>query len=230
MKAYWYGKRVVDLSIATLGLLLIGPLLLVIALLVWQSLGWPIFFVQPRPGLRGRIFNLIKFRTMTAGCDVSGNLLPDGARLTRFGRFLRASSLDELPELINVLKGDLSLVGPRPLLVRYLDRYTPRQARRHTVRPGLTGCAQVNGRNALSWEEKFEYDLWYVDHYSFGVDLKILLLTVWHVLTRDGIAAKDSETMPEFMGTPASPNHRTDLSEPGKREAMTAYSRSCERT
>ena len=216
MKLYSYGKRMLDLIITLLGLLLIWPILLIIALLVWMLLGWPVLFVQPRSGLQGRIFKLIKFRTMTSACDSDGNLLPDEKRLTRFGRFLRASSIDELPELFNVLKGDLSLVGPRPLHVRYLDYYTPYQARRHRVRPGLTGWAQVNGRNALSWEQKFEYDVWYVHHYSFALDLKILLLTIPSVLRREGIAAENAATMPEFTGTPSALDSKPIAKKPNR--------------
>jgi lipopolysaccharide/colanic/teichoic acid biosynthesis glycosyltransferase len=170
------------------------PLLAVTGLAVRLSLGRPVFFVQERPGLGGRPFRLIKFRTMRAG---QGS---DAERLTRLGRFLRSTSLDELPELLNVLKGEMSLVGPRPLLMRYLARYTPEQARRHEVRPGLTGWAQVNGRNALTWERKFEYDVWYVDHRSLWLDAKILWLTVWQVLTRKGISGEGEATMGEFWG------------------------------
>ena len=170
------------------------PLLVVTAVAVRLALGRPVFFVQERPGLNGRPFLLVKFRTMREGCASDAN------RLTRLGQRLRAWSLDELPELVNVLKGDMSLVGPRPLLMRYLTRYTPEQARRHDVRPGLTGWAQVNGRNAISWEEKFAYDVWYVEHQSFLLDLKILWLTVWHVIARKGIHAAGEATMGEFVG------------------------------
>lgn len=170
------------------------PILGLLALVVVCVHGRPIFFVQERPGLGGRPFRLIKFRTMRGGAG------SDAERLTRFGRWLRATSLDELPELWNVLRGEMSLVGPRPLLMRYLERYTPEQARRHEVRPGLTGWAQVNGRNALGWEQKFAYDVWYVDHRSFWLDAKILWLTVWQVLARRGIAAEGEATMGEFTG------------------------------
>lgn len=194
-------KRILDL------LLVLGsapfwlPILAVITACVRWSLGTPVLFRQSRPGLNGRIFSLLKFRTMTDARDSNGKLLPDGDRLTSFGRWLRSSSLDELPELINVLRGEMSLVGPRPLLVQYLDRYTPKQARRHDVRPGITGWAQVNGRNAISWEEKFELDVWYVDHHSIRLDLKILWRTLAKVLRREGISAAGDATMPEFRGS-----------------------------
>jgi lipopolysaccharide/colanic/teichoic acid biosynthesis glycosyltransferase len=171
-----------------------APVLAVTGLAVWLGHGRPVFFVQERPGLGGQPFRLVKFRTMREGTG------SDAERLTRLGRILRATSLDELPELLNVLKGEMSLVGPRPLLMRYLPRYTPVQARRHEVRPGITGWAQVNGRNAISWEQKFEYDVWYVDHRNVGLDMKILWLTVWQVLTRKGISAEGEATMGEFGG------------------------------
>ena len=171
-------------------------------MLVRLNLGRPVFFRQPRPGRQGRVFELIKFRTMTQARDAQGHLLPDAQRLTRFGRWLRSTSLDELPEVLNVLRGEMSLVGPRPLLVQYLDRYSPEQARRHEVLPGLTGWVQVKGRNALTWEEKFRLDVWYVDHRSLWLDLRILALTVWHVLRRHGVSAPGAATMPEFMGSP----------------------------
>ena len=196
-------KRLFDVAVALGGLLALAPLLFVLALLVRLRLGGPVWFRQQRPGLGGRPFELIKFRTMTDRRDAAGALLPDAERMTPFGAWLRSTSLDELPELWNVLRGDMSLVGPRPLLMRYLDRYTPEQARRHEVRPGLTGWAQVNGRNALTWEQKFELDVWYVDHRSFGLDLKILLRTVGSVLNRSGIAASGEATMAEFMGSPS---------------------------
>ena len=173
-------------------------------------LGAPVLFRQLRPGLRARPFALLKFRTMTNAVGSDGKLLPDGARLTPFGRWLRSTSLDELPQLLNILKGEMSLVGPRPLLTEYLQRYTPDQARRHEVRPGLTGWTQVRGRNALSWEEKFELDLWYVDHRSFRLDLKILGLTLLRVLARHGVNAPGEATMPEFLGSPASRQSRKD--------------------
>ena len=194
-------KRSLDLIGSFLLLLILSPILLVLSLLVWLFLGWPVIFSQERPGLHGKLFRLYKFRSMRDLRDSNGNLQPDEQRLTRFGRFLRSTSLDELPELFNVIKGDMSLVGPRPLLVQYLERYTPEQARRHEVRPGITGWAQVNGRNALSWEEKFKLDVWYVDHRNFWLDIKILLMTLAKVFKREGISAEGSATAPEFMGT-----------------------------
>ena len=182
-------------------LVLFTPVLAILAVLVRLKLGSPVFFRQQRPGRHGKPFRLYKFRTMTDGRDAAGNLLPDAARLTPFGRLLRSTSLDELPELWNVLRGDMSLVGPRPLMMRYLDRYTPQQARRHEVRPGLTGWAQVNGRNAISWEEKFALDVWYVDHASLHLDWQIILRTVTTVLHRSGISAADHATMNEFQGS-----------------------------
>ena len=204
MKSVWYkcfGKRLTDLGIALTALALLWPVLLCLALLVWLKLGVPAFFRQTRPGLHGRPFQLIKFRTMRDAFDAQGNSLPDAERLTRFGRWLRATSLDELPELWNVLKGDMSLVGPRPLLMEYLPLYTAAQARRHEAKPGITGWAQVNGRNSLSWEEKFELDVWYVDHLSFLLDIKIILLTIKKVLLREGISAQGEATMPRFTGS-----------------------------
>ena len=194
-------KRVLDLTVTLPALVVLSPLLGTIALLVRLSLGRPVFFRQQRPGLHGKPFTLYKFRTMTDARDDQGNPLPDAARLTSLGRFLRATSLDELPELFNVLKGEMSLVGPRPLLMRYLDRYTPEQMRRHEVKPGITGWAQVNGRNALTWEQKFALDVWYVDHQSLWLDVKILFLTVWHVLRREGISQPGHATMEEFFGS-----------------------------
>lgn len=196
-----YGKRALDVTIVLLALILMLPVALFVALVVRLKLGSPVLFRQPRPGLDGQPFEMLKFRTMTDARDASGRLLPDAERLTTAGRLLRASSLDELPELINVLKGEMSLVGPRPLLVRYLERYTPEQMRRHEVRPGITGWAQVNGRNSLSWEEKFALDIYYVDHCSLWLDLKILLLTVQKTLARDGISQEGSATMEEFFGS-----------------------------
>jgi len=172
-----------------------------VALFVWRKLGTPVFFKQIRPGLHGKPFRMIKFRTMTNACDAQGQALPDAGRLTPLGRFLRSSSLDELPELWNVLKGDMSLVGPRPLLMEYLPLYTPEQARRHDVRPGITGWAQVNGRNAIGWDEKFALDVWYVDNHTIWLDLKILFSTVKRVLVRDGISAEGEATMSKFTGT-----------------------------
>ncbi len=193
-------KRLFDFFWALGWLVLLSPLLVVIALLVWWRLGSPVLFRQVRPGLNGSPFEMLKFRTMREATDAAGQRLPDSERLTRFGSWLRATSLDELPELWNVLRGDMSLVGPRPLLVEYLDRYSPEQARRHEVRPGVTGWAQVNGRNAIGWEEKFRLDVWYVDNRSLWLDLKILLITVCQVLSRKGISATDHVTMPEFEG------------------------------
>jgi lipopolysaccharide/colanic/teichoic acid biosynthesis glycosyltransferase len=192
-----------DLLLVLLGMVIALPLMGLIALAIWLFEGPPVFFCQPRPGYKGRIFKLCKFRTMREAYDANGNLLPDAQRLTPLGRFLRATSLDELPELFNVLRGEMSLVGPRPLLVAYLERYTPEQMRRHDVLPGITGWAQVNGRNALSWEDKFRLDVWYVDHWSLWLDLKILALTVWKVLRREGINQPGQATMEEFMGSSA---------------------------
>jgi lipopolysaccharide/colanic/teichoic acid biosynthesis glycosyltransferase len=195
------GKRLLDLLLTLPALLVLAPLFLLLALLVRLKLGSPILFRQRRPGINGRAFTLLKFRTMTDARDRDGGLLPDAERLTRFGRFLRATSLDELPELFKVLKGDMSLVGPRPLLMEYLDRYTPEQARRHEVKPGLTGWAQINGRNALAWEDKFKLDVWYVDRVSFRLDLKILVLTLLRLIKREGISAEGHATMPFFLGS-----------------------------
>lgn len=193
-------KRLIDIVASVFGLLILSPVLLVAAVLVSSKLGRPVLFTQARPGLGGRIFRLYKFRTMTDERDADGALLPDGDRLTPFGRFLRATSLDELPELWNVVKGDMSLVGPRPLLVEYLERYTPEQARRHEVRPGITGLAQVSGRNELSWEERFELDVRYVDNRTLWLDAKILAMTFWKVIRREGISSRGHATMPEFAG------------------------------
>ncbi len=197
-------KRPLDVSLASVGLLLMSPLLLGLALLVRLKLGSPVLFTQQRPGLHGKPFTIYKFRTMTDARDNEGNLLPDAERLTHFGRFLRSTSFDEIPELFNVLKGDMSLVGPRPLLMEYLPLYTEEQARRHEVHPGITGWAQINGRNTISWEEKFALDVWYVEHCSFWLDLKIIALTIWKVLRREGINHKGEATMSEFMGIQAS--------------------------
>lgn len=194
-------KRIFDISIASAALIALAPLLLIIAALVRLSLGAPVIFRQQRPGLHGKPFTLLKFRSMTDARDAEGNLLPDDRRLTRFGRFLRSSSLDELPELINVIRGDMSLVGPRPLLMEYLDRYTPEQMQRHAVRPGITGWAQVNGRNAITWEQKFALDVWYVDHLSFWLDLRILALTIWRVARCEGINQRGCTTVTIFQGT-----------------------------
>jgi lipopolysaccharide/colanic/teichoic acid biosynthesis glycosyltransferase len=198
-------KRLFDLILTTLGLVLLSPILVLAALLVRTKHGSPILFSQKRPGYHGKPFLLYKFRTMTDRRDAQGNLLPDAERLTSLGRALRATSLDELPELFNVLRGEMSLVGPRPLLMQYLERYTTEQARRHEVLPGITGWAQVNGRNALAWEDKFRLDVWYVDHWSLWLDAKILLLTVWKALQQEGISQPGHATAEEFMGNPASP-------------------------
>ena len=193
-------KRLFDLLLS-FGLLLVLALpLLLLWVLVRRKLGSPVLFRQIRPGQHGRPFMMVKFRTMTDECGADGEMLPDAQRLTALGRFLRASSLDELPELWNVLRGEMSLVGPRPLLMEYLPLYSPEQARRHEVRPGITGWAQVNGRNALSWEERFKLDVWYVDHRSVGLDLRILWLTVRKVIVREGISAQGEATMPRFTG------------------------------
>jgi lipopolysaccharide/colanic/teichoic acid biosynthesis glycosyltransferase len=188
-----------DFILTATGLFILAPVILLLMLFVRLKLGSPIFFTQIRPGLHGNPFKLYKFRTMTNDRDAAGNHLTDAERLTPFGRFLRGTSLDELPELWNVLKGDMSLVGPRPLLMQYLDRYTPAQARRHEVRPGITGWAQVNGRNAITWEEKLKLDVWYVDHQNLWLDMKIIFLTIWKILKREGISAADHATMPEFF-------------------------------
>jgi lipopolysaccharide/colanic/teichoic acid biosynthesis glycosyltransferase len=193
-------KRTFDVLGATLALLLFSPVILILALRIRRQMGAPILFRQTRPGLAGRPFEMVKFRTMRDAHDAQGNPLPDAERLTDFGRFLRSSSLDELPELWNVLKGDMSLVGPRPLLMEYLPLYSTAQARRHEVRPGITGWAQVNGRNAISWDEKFAFDVWYVDNRSLWLDLKIIWLTIRKVVSREGISAAGEATMPKFQG------------------------------
>lgn len=193
-------KRLFDFFVSMIALFLLMPILLLLALLVLCTLGSPIFFTQTRPGLKGKAFTIIKFRTMTDARGLGWDLLPDAQRLTRFGRFLRATSLDELPELWNVLKGDMSLVGPRPLLMEYLPLFTPEQARRHDLRPGITGWAQVNGRNAISWDEKFKLDVWYVDNHSLFLDVKILFVTMKRVFQRQGITAVNEATMPPFTG------------------------------
>lgn len=193
-------KRLFDLLLSLGGLLVLALPLLLLWVLVRRKLGSPALFRQVRPGLHGRPFMMVKFRTMTDERGADGELLPDARRLTAFGRFLRASSLDELPELWNVLRGEMSLVGPRPLLMEYLPLYSPEQARRHEVRPGITGWAQVNGRNAVSWDERFRLDVWYVDHRSLWLDLRILWLTVRKVIVREGISAQGEATMPRFTG------------------------------
>lgn len=194
-------KRIFDVVSAGAGLVLLSPVIAALAFLITLSLGSPVLFRQVRPGLRGKPFEMVKFRTMLDALGADGQPLPDAERLTPFGQFLRSSSLDELPELWNVLKGDMSLVGPRPLLMEYLPLYSPEQARRHEVRPGVTGWAQVNGRNAISWEDKFRLDVWYVDNHSFWLDIKILWLTVKKVLVRDGISAAGEATMARFRGS-----------------------------
>jgi sugar transferase EpsL len=194
-----YGKRILDLLLTIPAVVVLSPLIVLVAVLVRLKLGSPVTFKHQRPGLHGRPFTLYKFRTMTAARDPEGNLLPDAQRLTPFGLCLRSASLDELPELFHVLKGDMSLVGPRPLLMEYLERYTPEQARRHEVKPGITGWAQINGRNAITWEEKFALDVWYVDNLSLWLDLKIISLTVWKVLRREGINQPGQATAQEFM-------------------------------
>jgi lipopolysaccharide/colanic/teichoic acid biosynthesis glycosyltransferase len=201
-------KRAIDVAASAALLLLLCPVFLAVWRLVRWKLGAPAVFRQRRPGLHGRPFTLRKFRTMTDARDAAGNVKPDVERLTRLGRFLRAASLDELPQLWNVFRGEMSLVGPRPLLTEYLARYTPQQARRHDVRPGITGWAQIRGRNAATWEERLECDVWYVEHWSLALDARILLATVWAVLRREGISAPSHATMPEFTG-----------SEPGGKEA-----------
>ncbi len=193
-------KRIFDICVSGLALLLLSPILLVVAILVRIFHGSPILFGQTRPGYKGMPFRIYKFRTMTDARAAGGELLPDAERLTPLGRFLRASSLDELPELFNILRGEMSLVGPRPLLMQYLTRYSPEQMRRHDVLPGLTGWAQINGRNALTWEEKFQMDVWYVDHWSFWLDIKIIFLTLWKVIQREGISQPGHATAEEFMG------------------------------
>jgi sugar transferase EpsL len=193
-------KRFFDLLVTILGLILILPLMVLISLLVFVFLGTPILFRQQRPGYKGHPFITYKFRTMTNRSGPDGKLLPDSERLTPFGRFLRSTSLDDLPQLFNVLRGEMSLVGPRPLLMRYLGRYTPEQMRRHDMLPGMTGWAQIHGRNALDWEEKFRLDVWYVDHWSFGLDMKILFLTPLKVFKREGISQPGHATAEEFKG------------------------------
>lgn len=200
-------KRLLDIVIALLALILLSPILIMVALLVRKNLGSPVLFQQERPGLHGLPFKMIKFRTMKDAYNAQGEALPDSERLTAFGKLLRSTSLDELPELWNVLKGEMSIVGPRPLLMEYLPLYNPEQARRHEVRPGITGYAQVNGRNAISWEQKFKLDTWYVDHQSLWLDIKIMLKTVKKVLIRDGIHAEGEATMSKFMGSESGKHH-----------------------
>ncbi|NLP44124.1 MAG: sugar transferase [Peptococcaceae bacterium] len=207
-------KRIFDIIVASFGLLLTSPLLLLTALIIRIKLGSPVIFTQQRPGLHGKPFFIYKFRTMTDERDEKGELLPDEKRLTKTGKLIRKLSLDELPQLFNVLKGDLSLVGPRPLLMEYLPLYTPEQARRHEVKPGITGWAQVNGRNALSWEDRFKLDVWYVDNRSFWLDLKILFLTFIKVFKSEGISQSGHVTMEKFQGSPNS----NKISSPEKTE------------
>jgi len=194
------GKRVLDVLVAAIGLGVLSPALVGVALAVRRDMGSPVLFRQRRPGRGGRPFQMLKFRTMSDARDARGELLSDAQRVTRLGRFLRSSSLDELPELVNVLRGEMSLVGPRPLLMEYLPLYSPQQARRHEVRPGITGWAQVNGRNAISWEDRLTLDVWYVDHWSFWLDVRILGRTLWAVLSRAGITQRGHATMPKFSG------------------------------
>jgi sugar transferase EpsL len=198
-----YAKRVLDFLGALGGLVLLSPLFLLIAISIYLRMGRPILYRQTRPGLHGKPFSIYKFRSMLDARDTNGNLLPDEVRLSSFGRFLRSTSLDELPELWNVLHGEMSLVGPRPLLMQYIPRYNSEQKRRHEVKPGITGWAQINGRNAISWEDRFALDIWYVDHWSLLLDLKILMLTIFKIVRREGINAEGHATMPEFMGSPS---------------------------
>lgn len=198
---YKYIKRILDIISSLLAIIILSPLLAVTAVLVKTKLGSPVLFKQERPGKDEKIFTLMKFRTMTDERDENGELLPDEVRLTKFGKFLRSTSIDELPELFNILKGDMSVIGPRPLLVEYIPRYNEHQHRRHEVRPGLSGWAQVNGRNTVSWEDKFDMDVHYVDNYSFAMDVKILFMTVLNVLKKEGISSETSATMEVFMGT-----------------------------
>jgi lipopolysaccharide/colanic/teichoic acid biosynthesis glycosyltransferase len=191
-------KRALDIVLGTLGLIVLIPVMFFTAIVVWACLGWPLFFAQERPGLGGRPFRFIKFRTLTNTRDTHGRMLPDADRLTRCGRFLRRASLDEWPSVVNVLRGEMSLVGPRPLLMEYLPRYTHEQARRMNVLPGITGWAQINGRNAISWEEKFALDVWYVDHWSIGLDLKIILITAWKTVRRQDISPPGQEFVEPF--------------------------------
>ena len=191
-------KRLLDIAVSLMGLIVLSPVLLVLFLLIWIKLGWPVFFKQERPGRNGRPFKMIKFRTMTNARDSSGDLLPDQLRITGLGRFIRKASLDELPELFNVLKGDMSVVGPRPLLMKYLPYYSEREKLRHQVRPGITGLAQVNGRNLLGWDERLEMDVQYVETQSFWLDIKIIFLTVVNVIKQQDVLAVSSETVPDF--------------------------------
>ncbi|MCJ7695368.1 MAG: sugar transferase [Anaerolineaceae bacterium] len=198
-------KLLFDYILTLIGFVILSPIFLVITLIIIFTMGFPIIFKQKRPGYHNRIFTIYKFRTMQNVKDEKGKVFSDQERLTKLGKFLRSTSLDELPELWNVLKGDMSLVGPRPLLVEYLDLYSPEQARRHDVNPGITGLAQVNGRNSLTWQEKFAYDVWYVDNWSFWLDMKILILTLWKVIAREGISQQGKATSDPFMGNPITP-------------------------
>lgn len=193
-------KRLFDLISSLAVLVLLSPIFLLISILVWINLGWPVFFVQKRPGLHGKLFQVIKFRSMLNPLPGENGISSDSLRLTRFGRFLRSTSLDELPELLCIVSGKMSVVGPRPLLISYLDLYSPEQMRRHDVLPGLTGWAQINGRNTLSWNDKFKLDVWYVDHRSFWLDIKIIFLTIWKVLRREGISQEGEVTAREWTG------------------------------
>ncbi|TWT27859.1 sugar transferase [Planomicrobium sp. CPCC 101110] len=193
-------KKLFDISSSLIALIIFSPLLIVLSLIVFLNMGSPFIFKHERPGLKGKLFVMYKFRTMTDEKDENGQLLPDHIRLTKLGRFLRSTSLDELPELINVLKGDMSLVGPRPLEVEYLERYSPEQMRRHDVKPGITGWAQVNGRNELAWENRFKLDVWYVDNHNFFIDLKIIFITILRVLQRDGVEVEGNSSGESFYG------------------------------
>jgi sugar transferase EpsL len=193
-------KRVFDLAVSIPALALLSPVIAITALLIELADGKPVLFRQPRPGYRGKIFTVFKFRTMREAFDKDGQPLPDAKRMLPLGHFLRAASIDELPELVNIIRGEMSLVGPRPLLVEYLDRYTPEQMRRHDVLPGVTGWAQIHGRNILAWEDKFTYDVWYVDHWSFWLDIKILFMTLWKVIKREGISEPGQATSRKFQG------------------------------
>jgi lipopolysaccharide/colanic/teichoic acid biosynthesis glycosyltransferase len=201
MRFYLIVKRLVDIVGSVFGLIILSPILIIVSIWIRQTMGTPVFFFQQRPGLHAQPFRMIKFRTMTNNCDENSNLLHDEKRITKFGNFLRRTSIDELPELINVLRGEMSLVGPRPLLMQYIPLYSPEQARRHNVKPGITGLAQIKGRNAISWEEKFEYDICYVDKQSIWLDIKIMFLTIFVVVCQNGINAKPDQTMPLFTGT-----------------------------
>jgi lipopolysaccharide/colanic/teichoic acid biosynthesis glycosyltransferase len=205
-------KRLLDIVFSVAGLVLLSPLLILLTAATRFKLGSPVLFRQQRPGLGGKGFVTYKFRTMTNQRDAAGRLLPDEQRLPAFGRFLRSTSLDELPELFNVLKGDMSIVGPRPLMMKYLGRYTPEQARRHEVKPGITGWAQINGRNVISWEEKFKLDVWYVDNWNIWLDIKIILKSIWMMITRQGITQDGRATVDEFMGAEGNLRHTEDKS------------------